>query len=195
MAGVILILSVFVLGAGGVFVAYYMFTKMPGLMLQRKLDARLDEVVRPLDEEPKEGAGLVKTSHSGALPAFERLLAGSSRGSAIAMWIEQSGVKTSISSLFVMALVSALICGFIVAALLRMSVGWIGGGMVGFAIPFLILKMKRTRRLRAFEEAVSRGARPDVPRAQGGPRVCDRPEDGRRRNAGADRPRVQEDLR
>ena len=140
MAGVILILSVFVLGAGGVFVAYYMFTKMPGLMLQRKLDARLDEVVRPLDEEPKEGAGLVKTSHSGALPAFERLLAGSSRGSAIAMWIEQSGVKTSI-------------CGFIVAALLRMSVGWIGGGMVGFAIPFLILKMKRTRRLRAFEEA------------------------------------------
>jgi tight adherence protein B len=153
MAAVILILSVFVLGAGGVLVAYYMLTKMPGLMLQRKLDARLDEVVRPFDEEPKEGAGLVKTSHAGALPAFERLLAGSSRGSAIAMWIEQSGVKTSISSLFVMALVSALICGFIVAALLRMSIGWIGGGMVGFAIPFLILKMKRTRRLRAFEEA------------------------------------------
>jgi len=133
--------------------SHFFSVEASGLMMQRKLDARLDEVVRPIEAEPKEGAGLVKTGHSGALPAFERLLAGSSRGSAIAMWIEQSGVKTSISSLLVMALVSALIFGFIVAALLRMSVGWIGGGMVGFAIPFLILKVKRTRRLRAFEEA------------------------------------------
>src|SRR3954452_13283242 len=97
MGGFVLVLSVFVLGAGGVFAAYYAFTKLPGLMLQRKLDARLDEVVRPAEEEQKEGAGLVRNRHEGPMPAFEKLIAESARGSAIAAWLEQSGVKISIS--------------------------------------------------------------------------------------------------
>jgi tight adherence protein B len=43
--------------------------------------------------------------------------------------------------------------GFITAAALRMTVGWLGGGVLGFSLPFLFLRTKRTRRLRAFEEA------------------------------------------
>ena len=153
MGGFILVLSVFVLGAGGVCAAYYAFTKLPGLMLQRKLDARLDEVVRPAEEETKEGAGLVKTRHEGALPAFEKLVTASARGSAFVTWVEQSGLKISISGLLLLSLVVALVFGFIVAAVLRMSVGWLGGGVLGFSLPFLYLRVKRTRRLRAFEEA------------------------------------------
>jgi tight adherence protein B len=153
MGGLILVLSVFALGAGGVFAVYYAFTKLPGMMLQRKLDARLDEVVRPAEEQQQDGAGLVKNRHEGALPAFERLVSASARGSAMAAWVEQSGVKISISGLLLMALICAVIFGFIVATLLRMSIGWLGGGMIGGAIPFIFLRVKRTRRLRAFEEA------------------------------------------
>jgi tight adherence protein B len=68
------------------------------------------------------------------------------------MWLEQSGVKIRISGLLVMELVCALVFGFIVATALRMQVGWLGGGALGFGLPFLFLKVKRTRRLRAFEE-------------------------------------------
>ena len=135
------------------FGAYYAFTKLPGMMLQRKLDARLDEVVRPADDPQKEATGLVKSRHEGPLPAFEKLVAASARGSALTMWVEQSGVKISISGLLLVALVCALIFGFIVAAALRMSVGWLGGMVVGAALPFMFLRVKRTRRLRAFEEA------------------------------------------
>jgi tight adherence protein B len=152
MAVLVLVLSMFVLGAGAVFGAYYAFTKLPGLMLQRKLDARLDEVIRPAEEGQKEAAGVVKSRHEGPLPAFEKLVAGSARGSALALWVEQSGVKISISALLLVALVCALLFGFIVAAVLRMAVGWLGGGVLGFSLPFLFIRVKRTRRLRAFEE-------------------------------------------
>jgi tight adherence protein B len=152
MGALVMVLSVFVLGAGGVFAAYYAFTKLPGLMLQRKLDARLDEVVRPADDDPKESAGLVKTRNQGALPAFEKLVAESARGSAMAKWLQQSGVNISLSGLLLLAGVCGLLFGFIVASLLRMKVGWLGGAAIGSALPFIFLRVKRTRRLRAFEE-------------------------------------------
>ena len=52
-----------------------------------------------------------------------------------------------------MAGASGLLFGFIAAAALRLSVGWIGGGILGVWLPFLFLRVKRTRRLRVFEEA------------------------------------------
>jgi tight adherence protein B len=148
-----LVLLAFVFGFFFVFASYYGVAKLPGLMLQRKLDARLDEVTRPAEEEQKTGAGLVKSRHEGPLPAFEKLVAGSARGSALAAWVEQSGVKISIGGLLMVAFICALIFGFIVATLLRMKLGWLGGFAIGGAIPFVFLKVKRTRRLRKFEEA------------------------------------------
>ncbi len=153
MTAIVFVLSMFVLGAGGVLLAYYMFGKVPGLMLQRKLDARLDEVVRPVEEDAKVAAGLVKSRLEGPLPAFERMVAQSARGSRIAEWVEQSGVKISISGLLMVAFGLAVLFGLIVASVLRMSVGWLGGGMIGFSLPFIFLKVKRTRRLHKFEEA------------------------------------------
>jgi tight adherence protein B len=153
MGALVFVLSMFVLGAGVVFGAYYAFTQLPGLMLQRKLDARLDEVVRPVEEDAKGPSGLVKSHDDGILPAFEKLVTGSARGSAFATWVAQSGVKISVGGILVMALILALVFGFIVAAVLRMSVGWLGGGLLGAWLPFMFLRTKRTRRLRAFEEA------------------------------------------
>lgn len=153
MGTFILVLSVFVLGVAAVLGAFWAVTKLPGLLLQRKLNTRLEEVTARDRAEVQDAAALVKTSHGGPLPSLDRFASGTARGSALAAWIEQSGAKLSISALLLMALGGAAFFGLIIAAALRMQVGWLIGGGLGFAMPFLVLKIKRKRRMRAFEEA------------------------------------------
>jgi tight adherence protein B len=153
MAAVILALSVFIIGAGAVVGLFMAVTRLPGFLLQRKLNTRLEEVTAPDAVEVQDSAALVKATHGGPLPGLDRFASGTARGSALASWVEQSGVRISISALLLMALGSAGLVGLIVAAALRMQVGWAIGGSLGFAMPFLVLKVKRTRRMRAFEEA------------------------------------------
>jgi tight adherence protein B len=147
------VLAAFVLGAGFVLGSYFGVTKLPGMMLQRRLESRLEQVTRPAEENPSEPDGLVKQRHAGPLPGIDRFVSGTARGSALAGWVEQSGVKITVSALLLIALGCALVLGFIVATALRMSIGWVLGGAAGCFLPFLFLKIKRTRRLRAFEEA------------------------------------------
>ena len=103
----------------------------------------------PEDGDP---AGLVKDRQSGPLPAFDRLVGGTERGSALGKWIEQSGVKVSVSALLLLSLMSAAMVGLIGALAMRMGIGWVIGGIVGFIAPFMYVKVKRTRRLHKFEE-------------------------------------------
>lgn len=153
MGTMILVLLVFVVGAGAVVGAYWAVTKLPGLLLKRKLNTRLEEVTAQETSEAADPASLVKTGHGGPLPGFDRFASGTAQGSALAAWIDQSGAKISISALLLMAFGSAALFGLIVAGALRMQVGWVLGGGFGFALPFLVLKIKRKRRMRAFEEA------------------------------------------
>ncbi len=153
MGSFILVLSVFVVGAAFVVGAYLVIIKLPGYLAQRKLNARLDEVTAAPEVQGTDGAGLVKEQNDGLLPGFDRLAGSTARGTALTLWIEQSGVRISLSGLLLISSLAALITGFIVATAIRLSVGWIVGGAVGFAAPFVFLRIKRTRRMRAFEEA------------------------------------------
>jgi tight adherence protein B len=153
MITLILVLSVFVLGVGAVIGAYAAVTRLPGFLLQRKLNTRIEEVTAPDMPDAKAGAALVKERHVGPLPGLDRFASGTARGSALASWVEQSGVRISISALLLVALGCAALVGLVVASALRMSAGWPIGGATGFAMPFVFLKIKRTRRMRAFEEA------------------------------------------
>jgi tight adherence protein B len=153
MAGVILILSTFVLGAGLVFGAYFAVTKLPGYLAQRRLNSRLEGLSRPADvPEGADSGALVKDRTAGPLPALDRLVGGTERGSALAKFIEQSGVKISVSALILLSVVSAAVTGFIAVLAIRMPIGWVIGGVVGVVIPFMYVKVKRTRRLAKFEE-------------------------------------------
>jgi tight adherence protein B len=154
MGSIFLVLFVFVLGAGVVMGAYLAFTKLPGYLLQRKLNSRIGEVTAVDDpKDDKNPADLVKGQHEGPLPALERFTTGTEKGAALAVWVEQSGAKISLSAVLLIALVCAFVCGVLAAALLRMSIGWIIGGAFGFSLPFVFLRIKRTRRMNAFEEA------------------------------------------
>jgi len=153
MGATMIVLSAFVLGVGVVLGIYFGALRLPGILAQRKLNSRLDEVMATAEDAPVDGAQLVKQRHDGLFPAFDRLAGSTARGSALAHWIEQSGVRLSIGALFLMASVVGLVLGFITATALRLTVGWFAGGALGFAMPFVFLRVKRTRRLRAFEEA------------------------------------------
>jgi tight adherence protein B len=144
-------LFVFVLGVGFVMALYFGATKVPGMMLQRKLDARLDEVTSA-PEDDTQASVLVKNRHEGPLPMLDRLAGETARGSRLAVWIEQSGVKISISGLLLGCIASGLALGFVVALAMRMVIGWVIGGAIGFALPFMVLRVKRTRRMHKFEE-------------------------------------------
>jgi tight adherence protein B len=147
------VLSTFVLGAAAVLGVFFAITKLPGYLAQRKLNARLEQLSVTTEASPEQTGQLVKEKHEGLLPGLDRLATGTTRGSALAYWIEQSGVQISISGVLMVALICALVFGFITAAALRMTIGWLGGGVLGFSLPFVFLRTKRTRRLRAFEEA------------------------------------------
>jgi tight adherence protein B len=146
-----LVVLMFFFGAGAVLGLYFAATRVPGMMAQRKLDARLQELSAPAEEKDSESL-LVKVQHEGPLPAIDRYFAGTTRGSAFGRWIEQSGTKASASGILVIGLVGAVVVGLVAGIVTRAPWGLPLGGLVGFGLPFLFLKVKRTRRLRTFEE-------------------------------------------
>ena len=93
-----LVLLAFVVGVAFVMGGYTAIAKLPQMLLQRRLDTRLQEVSQPL--APVEDAPakmLVKVQNVGPLPAIDRILAGTTKGSALGRWIDQSGQKLSLS--------------------------------------------------------------------------------------------------
>jgi tight adherence protein B len=147
------VIFMFIVGVGAVMGAYYAFTMLPGLMQQRRLENRLVEVTSLAQADDKAGAaGLVKEQKGGLLPILDRLASATARGSALSGWLEQTGTKVSVSSLIVMSLASAVIVGFLATVITRIPLAMIAGGIIGAAIPPLILNIKRTRRMRRFEE-------------------------------------------
>jgi tight adherence protein B len=147
-----LVILMFLVGAGTVLGGFFAVSRLPGYLAQKKLEARLGEITATDSQSDKDPSQLVKNRHEGPLPVLDRLASESARGSALAGWIEQSGVRVSISGLLLIALACGVLVGFVVAAAARMGAAWFVGGPAGFAIPFLFLRMKRTRRMRAFEE-------------------------------------------
>jgi tight adherence protein B len=147
---VIAIFFAFVLGVALVVGAFMAVTKLPGMLLQRRLEGRLQELSTPIDDAPT--ASLLKAHGGGPLPALDRLFGGTSRGSALERWIDQSGVKLSFSALLLIATASGAIFGLI--AYLATHAPWSVplGVLAGFGLPFMVLRVKRGRRLRAFEE-------------------------------------------
>jgi tight adherence protein B len=150
----ILVFFAFCFGAAIVMAAYTGVTKLPGMMLQRKLEARLQEVSQAPDADREDrDIKVLKEEKGGALPGLDRLVRGTARGASLARWIEQSGVKTTVSSLLLMACGSAVVLALIVTMAVRAPWGLPVGAGFGFVMPFAVLNVKRTRRMRTFEEA------------------------------------------
>lgn len=153
MAPMVLVALVFIVSVAVVMGLFLGVTRLPGYLAQRKLNSRLDELALTPEASSDADETLVKTKNDGVLPGFDRIAAGTERGSRLAMWIEQSGVAISLSGVMLISLLLAALLGLVTSMLLRLTVGWVIGGAVGFSLPFVFLRVKRTRRMNAFEEA------------------------------------------
>ena len=148
----LLVILMFIVGVAGVMGLFLGVTKVPGMLAQRKLDARLQELSAPVDEAKAGDKLLVKVQQVGPLPALDRLFAESPRGSAVAQWIEQSGLKVSVSGIVLIGLACGVLMALVAGVVTRAPWGLPVGFAFGFAMPFVFLKIKRTKRLRTFEE-------------------------------------------
>jgi tight adherence protein B len=155
----ILVLLAFIFGVALVMGFYFGVLKIPGLMLQRKVEGRLQELSQPVDAggDKEKGKLLVKVQHEGPLPALDRFIGNTTKGSALGRWIEQSGSKASVSGILLIALLLAGVGAFAVGMLTRAAWAIPIGACIGLAIPFVVLKVKRTKRLRTFEEQFPEG--------------------------------------
>ena len=148
----VVVVVAFVVGVGAVLALSSFAAKVPGLLLQRKLESRLKEMTSPEGEDEGNHDAIVKAGAGGMMPALDRAISRTNRGNALSAWIDQSGSKATLSSVLGVATVLGLMMALVAAMFTH--AGWsmpVGFG-IGFALPFLVLKMKRTRRMRAFEE-------------------------------------------
>ena len=91
----------------------------------------------------------------------------------MARWIEQSGMKVSISGVLLMALALAMLSWrFIAGVLTRAPWGLPVGAAIGFALPFVVLNIKRGRADAHVRRTVPGSTRSDCESAEGRPCVC-----------------------
>ncbi len=144
---------VFAVVVGAVFGLYGLVAQLPEAAMRRRLERRLQEAaVGPGKDAEGEGPSLLKIARRGPVPALDRLAGRTERGSAMARWIEQSGVRATVSGLCLVAIASAIALFLVAHVAVRQA--WVGVAAVGvgFAVPFLLLRQKRGARLRRFEE-------------------------------------------
>ena len=153
-----LVLLAFVFGVGMVMGGYTAIAKLPQMLLQRKLDTRLQEVSQPIERvEDTNTKMLVKVQNVGPLPGVDRILAGTTRGSSLGRWLDQSGLKVSLSGVLLVAFALAGMLALVAGVIARSKYALPVGAAAGFALPFVFLSFKRTRRMRTFEEQFPEG--------------------------------------
>ena len=142
----------FVIGVGVTLALAQGASKVPDMLARKKLDARLQELTTTPEAEEDFAKKLFKTQKEGPLPMLDRALGDTARGSALRAWIEQSGTKSSPSAVLLMAALCGVVVAFIVAAFTLSRWSLPIGFVMGAAMPFMVLRMKRNKRMRLFEE-------------------------------------------
>jgi tight adherence protein B len=143
---------VFLLGAGAVFAVYAAITYVPGIIAQRKLDRRLHDISAPPDLGGGEEATILKRAATGPLPALDQYVSKLRAGGSLVRLIEQSGVKTTPSTIAVASVGTACVAALLASMFIRIPYSALVAGLVGSLIPLGWLLHKRSSRLKRFEE-------------------------------------------
>jgi len=145
------LLFVFLLGVGAVVGVYAAVTLLPGFLPRRQLDRRLHDVSTPVGADLDDST-IVKSSASGPLPSFDRVMSNTRVGPWLGRLIEQSGSKTTPSAIGLMMLLAAAIGAFAASALVHVPFAPLGGAALGLIMPIGWLRHRRTVRMKKFEE-------------------------------------------
>jgi len=152
MVPLLIAIGVFILAAAVVVGLYYAATKVPTLLVERRVNARMADVAKHLTPEPGLGFDLVKRHKDGAMPAIDRAMAETGPGTWVAKLLDQADSKVGVSTVLLSSLLLGAAVAFTATALLRNAIGVVPGFLMGASVPFVILLRKRSVRLRRFEE-------------------------------------------
>jgi tight adherence protein B len=151
--GFLLLFLVFLFGAGMALLAYYGVIRMPEAMMQRKVEQRLQQIHQVDEQEDANKPDLIKGLSEGPMPGIDRLIGQTLKGASIGKWIQQSGMKKATMSGVILVALGLAAFGAIGATMLaHASYLVLPMALAGFALPFLVLRHKRTARLKKFEE-------------------------------------------
>lgn len=146
------VIVAFVGGVGIVLALAFVASKVPDLLMKRRLDDRLQEISLGDAGAEQDAQTIFKTENQGPLPALEKMIGGTARGSALGAWIAQSGTKSSTSAVLLMAVGIGLIGAFVALTFTLAKWALPVGFIAGASVPFLVLRMKRAKRMHQFEE-------------------------------------------
>lgn len=148
----VMVLLAFVVGAAIVVGIAYSAAKVPGMMMRRKLDSRLQEIALGDRGAEEATSTLLKTRNDGPLPGLARAFGKTQRGASLAAWVEQTGTKSSVGAVLLISFLFGVMGAIVIAVFTRAPWSMPFGFAIGAGLPFLFLRLKRGRRMRAFEE-------------------------------------------
>jgi tight adherence protein B len=148
----LIVALVFLLTAGGIVGVYLLFEGRSDAALKKTLDSRLLEVTGAARPSAEANDSLIRTQATGPLPALDRVARQAVQGIALERWVEQSGMRISISGLFVIAFATGLGGALVASRTTNMPIVTVLAFAGAASIPFIVVRQKRVARLRRFEE-------------------------------------------
>ncbi len=152
----ILVVLVFLVSAAAICGAYALMVGRGKAKLRQQVEGRLQEVSSVGEADSADSDVLVKTAPVGPLPAVDRMVTETATGSALKLWLEQTGAAISLSGLLVASLGAALLGGVVGGAF---GAGLVGRplatglcALCGLVLPSAVLRQRRIMRFRKFEE-------------------------------------------
>ena len=150
-----LVFLVFVAGTAGVVCVWMLFTGRSKAQREKVIEGRLHEVHGVPSEDAAgivAGGPLLLKQASGPLTDIDRMAKEALKGSGVERWLEQTGTKMSITLVFVISLMFAILAAM--AAFMFAHVWWAAAiaFVVGLMIKPFSLRQKRAGRLYKFEE-------------------------------------------
>ena len=146
----LLVALVFVVSTGAVVGLYVLFAGRAQADLKRSVDERLFQLSNASRGDVADS--LIRTHATGPLPAVDRAARQAFSGLAIERWVEQSGLRLSISGLLLIALGLGALGAFVGARFSHRGLVAVLGFVAAGALPFLVVRQKRRSRLHKFEE-------------------------------------------
>lgn len=144
---------VFIASTAGVIGIYMLTANRSQSTLKRTVDDRLLEITGGgRVAGPAGDDSLIRAQSMGPLPAVDRVARQAMKGLAIERWLEQSGLRLSISGLFVLSMIAGAI-GAVIGLRFGHRAEFVALGFIaGAALPFLFVRQRRKARLHKFEE-------------------------------------------
>ena len=180
------VLLTFCLVLGIIFGGFYLFVLRPETLEELALRKRLRGSIAP--EQARVGTLESPAERLSGMKALNVVLSRTSGISGpLERMITQSGLKVTVGTLLLASALLGCVTYLVVKWLTYFTYLGLAAAPFGAMVPFVVVRVARTKRLRLFEEQFPGSHRAARAGAAGRSLISDRPDHGRRRDPGASR--------